>query len=175
MASCGTPQIGRKQMGRGFWPCWASWVLFPSWIIWSGIWSSNGSACSDKPGYPYFNFQKGPWLTTAWPCTPLLDHILPHIFPPPPGWWGFWLDSRSELGGLLLPPGSRLGSESGFSMCLRRRPPWYAPLRWKIWVDLTLSGTSQCLLGVSSPCNSPSWVRKVLIGHHNLVPRSVPC
>ena len=37
-----------------------------------------------------------------------------HLCTPPPSRWGFGMGSRSELGGLILPPGSRLGPKSGF-------------------------------------------------------------
>ena len=57
------------------------------------------------------------------------------------------MGSWSELRGLLLPPGSCLGSKSEFSGCLSREPLWCAPLEWKICVDLTLSGISLFILG----------------------------
>ena len=97
-------------------------------------------------------------------------HIL--YFPLPPGWWVFEIVSWLELGGLLLPPGSCLGPRYRFSRCHPRELPWCAPLEWRIWVDMTLSGISICLLGKGNTCNPLSWARKVLIGYHNRVPRS---
>ena len=35
-------------------------------------------------------------------------------FSPPPGWWGFYMGSWLELGGLLLPPGSCLDQNLDF-------------------------------------------------------------
>ena len=83
---------------------------------------------------------------------------------------GYW----SELGGLLLPPGSCIGPKFGFSRRLPTDLPWCAPLEWKIWVDLNLSGIALYILVLGSPLLPLSWERKVLIGHNNRVPRSVP-
>ena len=60
------------------------------------------------------------------------------------------------------------------SGCLPRDLPWCAPIEWQIWVDLTLYDILLCLLGIGAPWNPTSWARKVLIGHQNWVPRSVP-
>ena len=57
--------------------------------------------------------------------------------------------------------------------CLPRKPPWCAPLGWKIWVDMPPSSISRYLLKIGAPCNPPLWSRKVLIGHQNRVMRSV--
>ena len=76
-----------------------------------------------------------------------------------------------DLGGILLPPGSRLVPRYIFSRCLPRRPPWCAPLGWKICMDLTFYGISRYLPGICAPWNPPSWARKVLIWHHNRVLR----
>ena len=102
----------------------------------------------------------------------ILDPIT--YFPPPPGWWVFDMGSRSELGGLLLHPGSCLGPKSVFSRCFPKDNPWCTPIECLIWVDLNLSGISLCILGLGAPGNPPFWSRKVLIGHQNRVPRSVP-
>ena len=64
--------------------------------------------------------------------------------------------------------------KSGFYRCIPRKPLWCAPLGWQIWVDLTLSGISRCLLGLDDPWNPPLWARKVLIGYENQVHRLIP-
>ena len=84
------------------------------------------------------------------------------------------MGSQSKLEGLFLPPGSFFVPKPGFYRCLPREPPWCAPIEWRIWLDLKISGISLCILEIGAPCNTPSWARKVLIGHHNRVPRSVP-
>ena len=52
--------------------------------------------------------------------------------------------------------------------------PWCPLLECRIWVDLTLSGISLCLLGIGDPWNPSSWVQKVLTGHYNRVPKLFP-
>ena len=78
-------------------------------------------------------------------------------------------------------PASRISyfTKTRIFKCLPRGPPWCAHLGWQIWMDLTLSGILQCLLGICDPWNPPSWARKFMIGHQNrfsrLVPRYVLC
>ena len=84
-------------------------------------------------------------------------------------WDGFLVEFRRSS------PASRISSwhKYSFYRCLPRETPWCAPLGWKIYVDLTLSSISQCILGIGAPCNSPLWARKVLIGPQNRVPRLI--
>ena len=96
------------------------------------------------------------------------------FFSPPPSWWLFRLVYWSQLIGLLLPPSSRLGPKSVFSMCIPSRSHWCVPLGWQIWLYLILSGISRCLLRLGAPWNPHLCVNKVLIGHQNHVPGSVP-
>ena len=114
--------------GGFFWSWWASLVLSRSWIFWGGIKSRNGSVYGAKPGSTYHHVPKGLQLTTACPCPPLWYCLLYHICQTPPSWWRFRMCSRLELGGLLLPPGSRLGPKWGFSRCLSREPLCCAPI-----------------------------------------------
>ena len=102
--SFGNSQIDRPCKGGVLWPLWDSWVLYPSWIIWGVSWRFNGSACDEKPGSPYRPIPRGTWWTTAWPCLPLLYHLLPHLSPLPPSWWVVVMVYYLELGGLFPAP-----------------------------------------------------------------------
>ena len=93
MASCSTFQINRQNNRGIFRYFWASWVLSPSWIFLGGIWKSNGSACGYKPGYTSCTIPKVPRLTTYFPYPSSWACLLPHIFRPPPNWWGFGMGS----------------------------------------------------------------------------------
>ena len=124
--------LSNRQTTQGFfWPLWYSWLLFPYWIIRGGIWRRNSSACGTKTGSPPRPIPKGTQSTTAWPCPPSWDRVLPQLFPTPPSWWVFGMGYRSELGGLILTPGSCLGPILRFPRCLPRRPSWSAPLGWE--------------------------------------------
>ena len=147
--------------------------ITPSWIVWGGIWCRNGSACGAKTRAPYNPVPKIPWLTTSWPCTTSWYRLLLHLWPPTPSWRGFGMLSWLELGGLLLPPWSCIETKYKFSRCLPTELPWWDHIEWWICMDTTLSSISWCILRLGTPCNSPSWKRKVLIGHYNRVPRSV--
>ena len=163
MASCGTFQTCTQHKWGVLWFFWASLVLSSSWIVWWGIWRINCSAYGEKPGSPSCTIAEGSWLTIDWPCSPSYYRLLSHLYSPPPGWWGFEMDSWLELVGLLLSPGYFLGPKSKFSRCLPRKLPLWAPF-WHIAM----------FLGLGAPWNPPSWEQKVLIGHQNRVPRLVP-
>ena len=174
MASCGNSKIGRWQRRGELSLFWSSWVLLPFWIIWGGIWRSNGSACGTKPGAPSCLAPKGPRLTTAWKYPTPWVSLLLNPFPPPPSLWlvgmGYW----SEIEDILLYPGSHLGPKYGWSRRLPRRIPWCAPPGWKLWFGLVISGISKYNLRIVAPWNSHLWEWKVIIGHYNQVPRLVP-
>ena len=115
MYSCWTLQKSRWHKGIVFWSYWYSLVLSPSWIFWGGILRrSNCSSWSAKPGSPSRPVLKRPWLTTSCPFPPSRSRILLHVCPPYTIWWGLGMGSWSELGGIILPPGFRLGPKSGF-------------------------------------------------------------
>ena len=133
-----------------------------------------GSVCGAKLVATSCPVPKDPRLTTDCPRPTSQDWLLPHHFPPPSSWQGFGMVSWSDLGVLLLPPGFCLGPKSGFSRCPPMEPPWCASIEWQIWLYLTHSCVSPCLLYLGSPCNPPSWERKVLIGHQNRVLALVP-
>ena len=140
--SFGNSQIDRPCKGGVLWPLWDSWVLYPSWIIWGVSWRFNGSACDDKPGSPYRPIPRGTQWTIAWPCPSLWYHLLPHLPPLPPSWWVVVMVYHSELGGLLLPPGSLPDPKYESSRCLPMWSPLCAPPGWWTGGCIPLYGIS---------------------------------
>ena len=118
------------------------------------------------------------------PKRALVDHILDMSYLVISATTAYFSNSSKLVGiwdGLLVgvvssSPASSISSWPQILIlrCIYRKPPWWAPLEWLIWVDLTFSGISRYLLGIDSLWNSPSWVRKVMIGNKNRVPRPVP-
>ena len=174
MDSCETSQIGRQRKGGLFLTWWYSWILFPYWIIWGGILRSNGLAYGAKLGSSACLVPKGPCLTKAWTCPPLWSWLLPHPCPTPTSWWWVGMASWLELGGIIMPPLSLIVPKYGFSRCMHRRTPWFLPLGWQSWLDMTLSGIKKYLLRLCDPWNPFFWARDILMEHNNWVPGSVP-
>ena len=139
-------------------------ILFK--VKWFSLWFQTSISISYSP--------KGILVESNLAVPPLLRLAQENLFPIINNLIEFVMFSKSELGGILPPPGYLLKQKSEFSGNLPLGTPWWSPPRWKTVGLMPLDGTSQLLQMIGTPFNPPPWEHKALMGYQNRFPRLVP-